>query len=155
MRNFALKLFGDTHQVIVNTTTPAAFGLPAPTEPSLHQFSLADAFEDGGEPDLFRALRWDHGLVETLYGRDDDLAAITAWAEKPTNAASARLVTGEGGAGKTRIAAEAARRLKKKGWTAGFLPRSDVHYTVGEKGLFLILDYPEEQIERTRGSLSR
>jgi hypothetical protein len=117
MRNFAIKLFGDTHQVIVNTPTPSEFGLPAPTEPGLHQFALADAFQDAGEPDLFRASRWDYGLVDTLYGRNDDLAAITIWAENPSKAAAARLVTGEGGAGKTRLAAEAAKRLKKKDWT--------------------------------------
>src|SRR5262249_30749809 len=110
MRNFALKLFGDTHQVIVNTTSPAAFGLPGPTAPLLPQFSLEDAFEDG-QPDLFRALRWDHGLVEKLYGRAEDLAAIIRWAEAGGNTATARLVTGEGGAGKTRLAAVAAAHL--------------------------------------------
>ena len=145
-RNFAITLFGKIHQVIVGEAAPANFGLPAPHKPLLDEFSLQDAFE-GGEPDLFRALRWDHGLVETLYGRKDDLAAIKAWANSGGNTASVRLVTGEGGIGKTRLAAAAARELKEEGWTAGFLPHSDTaQFEAGKKKLFLILDYPEEQM---------
>jgi tetratricopeptide (TPR) repeat protein len=155
MRNFAISLIGNTHQVLVNTPSPSAFGLPAPTAPDLTQFSLADAFEDG-KPDLFRTLRWDHGLVDTLYGRESDLDAITRWAKSESTAASARLVTGEGGAGKTRLAAAAAAKLRAEGWTAGFLPRTDAALLeVGDKGLFLILDYPEEQVERTRALLQK
>ena len=41
------------------------------TEPSLDRLNLADAFEDGA-PNIFSLMRWDFGLVETLYGRSDD-----------------------------------------------------------------------------------
>jgi len=128
-------------------------GEPA-TEPSLDWLDLADAFEDG-EPNLFSLLRWDYGLVETLYGRDDDLKKILDWAESGSKAPSARLITGEGGAGKTRLAAEAAKILRDRGWTAGFLPRrkNAFNFAVGDKGLFLILDYPEEQPARTAAIL--
>ena len=120
------------------------------TEPSFEWPPLSDAFEDG-EPNLFSLLRWDYRLVETLYGRDDDLRKILDWAESGSRTASARLITGEGGAGKTRLAAQAAQRLRDKGWTAGFLPRhrNGFNFAVRDKGLFLILDYPEEQPERT------
>ncbi len=124
------------------------------TEPSLEWFAITDAFEDG-EPNLFSLLRWDYRFVETLWGRDDDLSKILAWAESDSKAPSARLITGEGGVGKTRLAAEAAKRLRAKGWTAGFLPRhrNDFDFEVGDKGLFLILDYAEEQPERTAAIL--
>jgi hypothetical protein len=72
------------------------------TEPSLEWLPLWDAFEDG-EPNLFSLLRWDYRLVETLYGRDDDLRKILGWAESGSKTASARLIAGEGGAGKTRL----------------------------------------------------
>jgi hypothetical protein len=100
-------------------------------------------------------LRWDYRLVETLFGREDDQHEILAWAESGSKAPSARLITGEGGAGKTRLAATASELLRDKGWTAGFLPRetSQVNFSVGKKGLFLILDYPEEQPERTAAIL--
>lgn len=128
---------------------------PVVREPSLEWFQLSDAFDDG-EPNLFSLLRWDFGLVETLLGRNDDLNNILAWAESGSKMPSARLITGVGGAGKTRLAACAARILRDKGWTAGFLPRtsSEIDFSVGETGLFLILDYPEEQPDRTHAVLS-
>jgi tetratricopeptide (TPR) repeat protein len=124
------------------------------SEPSLQWFCLSEAFEDG-EPNLFSLLRWDYRLVDTLFGREDDLRKILAWAESGSKAPRGCLITGEGGAGKTRLAATAAEILRDKGWTAGFLPQqtSQVNFNVGEKGLFLILDYPEEQPERTAAIL--
>ncbi len=156
MRNFGISVFGGIDQkIIVNAASPTEFGLPPASEPDLTRFSLEDAFDDG-EPDLFRLLRWDYGLVETLYGRDEDLSAILDWADRGGNAATVRLVTGEGGAGKTRLAAEAASKLRDQGWTAGFLPRHDsVLFEVAEGGLFLILDYPEEQMERARALFAK
>ena len=61
------------------------------------------------------------------------------------------MIAGEGGAGKTRLAAQAAQVRRDRGWTSGFLPRHRNHFNfaVQDKGLFLILDYPEEQPERT------
>lgn len=134
----------------------SALGLAEPVlrEPILEWFPLLEAFEDG-EPNLFSLLRWDYRLLETLYGRDDDLRKILAWAENGSRVPSVCLITGEGGAGKTRLAATAAQILRDKGWTAGFLPRqiNQVNFNVAEKGLFLILDYPEEQPTRTTAIL--
>jgi hypothetical protein len=134
MRNFGLSFMGGVHQVLVNTEKHVEFGLPRPSEPLLDWFTLDQAF-DNEEPDIFRALRWDYGLVDRLYGRQEDLRAIILWAEGGANTATARLVTGEGGSGKTRLAAEAATQLRKKGWTAGFLPRNgSCLFDVSEKG---------------------
>ena len=113
------------HHEVWNLHKSPGFGIPVPKrgslgpaggsspdtaaayEPVLKTFPLEDAFEDG-EPDLLRVLRWDYGLAETLYGRDDELRAILNWAEGGPNTATVRLITGEGGAGKTRLAAAAA-----------------------------------------------
>lgn len=86
-------------------------------EPELTWLTLTDAFQ-ADDIDLLGALRWDYRLVKDLYGRDTDLAKIMAWAEAPSLIPTARLVTGKGGAGKTRLAATAAARLKESGWTA-------------------------------------
>jgi hypothetical protein len=99
--NIALNMGGSTRQEIgIGAATPVSFGLPLATEPSLATFTLADAFEDG-EPNLFAALRWDYGLCERLYGRDVEMENLLSWARSGPKAATARLVTGEGGAGKT------------------------------------------------------
>jgi tetratricopeptide (TPR) repeat protein len=126
----------------------------APRQPSLPWVPLAEAFENG-EPHYFRLLRWNYRLVETLYGRERDLEEILKWAESNPRTPSARLITGEGGAGKTRLAATAAQILRDRAWTAGFIePTGDPFgFTASPKGLFLILDYPEEKPKQTRALL--
>jgi hypothetical protein len=121
------------------------------SRPSLPWSPLAEAFEDG-EPHYFRLLRWNYRLVETLYGRQRDLDEILQWAESNPARPSARLITGEGGAGKTRLAATAAQMLRDRGWTAGFLELASDPFeiTASPKGLFLILDYPEEKPDQTK-----
>ncbi len=111
--------------------------------------------ENAVQPDdcnLLDALRWNFGLVEQLHGRDHDLAEIINWAERRPAVPSARLVTGEGGSGKTRLAAAAAADLRERGWTAGFLsPGKSLRIETGKtRGVFLILDYPEENLDLTR-----
>jgi len=132
-------------------TLPSDGGLPSLARPKLPKFDLKDAIDENGV-DLFRVLRWDYGLVSKLHGRDQELGHILNWARTGGNAASARLITGPGGAGKTRLAAEAARRLVEEGWTAGFIP-SDAQsrpFSIRKgTGLLLILDYPEERSQET------
>lgn len=117
--------------------------------PRLDWISIEEAFTDG-QPDLFQVLRWDFRLVETLHGRDTELRNILRWAEEGANRPKVTLISGEGGAGKTRLAATAADELRRRGWSAGFLGRGDdlVEMAVGPKGLFLVIDYPEEQPAR-------
>ncbi|TPQ32481.1 hypothetical protein C2U70_21705 [Bradyrhizobium guangdongense] len=126
----------------------------AESEPSLDWLEPSDALDDG-EPNLFSLLTWNYRLVETLHGRDEDLRRILEWAESGSKTASARLITGEGGAGKTRLAAAAAAILRDRRWTAGFLPRhrDRFKFKIGQKGLFLVIDYPEEQPDRTKAIL--
>jgi tetratricopeptide (TPR) repeat protein len=50
-------------------------------------------------------------------GRTDELAALAAWCEGD-DADRLRLVTGQGGVGKTRLAVELAERMKKLGWVS-------------------------------------
>ena len=129
---------------------------PVLTEPSLTWSPLEDAFEESG-PNLFSLLRWDHRLVQTLYGRERDLEKILTWAMGGSDTPSARLVTGQGGVGKTRLVATAAEQLRHEGWSAGFLGATSnlVDAKVGSKGLFLVLDYPEEQPDRTAALLTK
>ena len=123
---------------------------PAAISPRL-PFADREAILENGEPNLLSALRWEYGLTSTLRGRDKELAAILEWAEDGGNTVSARLVTGPGGAGKTRLAAEAARILRQRGWSAGFLPRDAKHSQIIDVsdrdggGLLLAIDYPEER----------
>ena len=52
----------------------------------------------------------------SFVGRKQELAALVAWCQDE-DAARLRLVTGQGGVGKTRLAVELAERMKKHGWT--------------------------------------
>src|SRR5208337_406200 len=72
-------------------------GLPSLARPRFRQFRLEEAVDEDGI-DLFRALRWDYGLTETLYGRNRELQNVVAWAEGGTSAPEARLLSGKGGA---------------------------------------------------------
>ena len=61
------------------------------------------------------------------------------------------VVTGVGGSGKTRLAAELCSKLEKTGWVAGFVPKTTelseaelIWLTRVESHLLLVLDYAEE-----------
>ena len=121
---------------------------------SLPWAPLVEAFE-GETPHFFKLLRWNYRLVESLIGRQDDLDAILKWVESKPNTPSARLLTGEGGARKARLAATVAQVLRDRGWTAGFIdPESDpFEVATSPKGVFLIIDYPEEKPDQTKAAL--
>ncbi|WP_346619580.1 tetratricopeptide repeat-containing serine protease family protein [Blastococcus montanus] len=70
----------------------------------------------GREPS--RLLLPEHGIVPFL-GRGTELQTLQAWCLNGGGAAL-RLLLGAGGAGKTRLAAEACVRLAGHGWQAGF-----------------------------------
>ena len=70
----------------------------------------------GREPT--RLLLPEYGIVP-FAGRDGDLDTLQAWCLNGTSPAL-RLITGAGGSGKTRLAAEACVRMAGQGWQAGF-----------------------------------
>ena len=70
----------------------------------------------GREP--ARLLLPEYGIVP-FAGRDSDLDTLQAWCLAGT-APALRLITGAGGSGKTRLAAEACVRMAGQGWQAGF-----------------------------------
>ncbi|MEM6945913.1 MAG: hypothetical protein AAF565_19380, partial [Pseudomonadota bacterium] len=107
-----------------------------------------EAAADREGVDLFDALTWRHRLTPSLIGRATEMHALLAWAEDGCGGISVRLMSGPAGIGKTRLAAEAATALIGRGWTAGFLARAQdraEHIRVEGRGLFMILDYPEER----------
>ena len=71
-------------------------------------------------PGPAQLLQPQYGLVPYL-GRDDMVTTLVGWCEK-TDAYPrwVCVVTGEGGSGKTRLAAEVCTRLLAAGWDAGF-----------------------------------
>jgi hypothetical protein len=144
--NFAIGVRGNITQVFVQTSS--GIFSAAPSNPDLPFIAFDDAIVDG-EPDISRLLRWNYELVRTLHGRADDVRAIIEWVESDDPQILLRFVEGEGGAGKTRLAAEVARKLRECGWAAGFLGRAgSIIHAPSERGLLLIIDYPEEQPQR-------
>ena len=79
-------------------------------------------------------------------GRDAEKAELIGWAEQDHAGILARFVAGDGGVGKTRLAAEVARGLREQGWAAGFVDlRSPGVFYTKAKGTLALLDYPEER----------
>ena len=98
------------------------------------------------DSDIFALLEWRTRLSD-LVGRDEDLNELLTWARTGAGI-SARFLTGPGGAGKSRLAAETAQILANEGWSAGFAPlEGKASYPYAEQGAFLIVDYPEENRE--------
>jgi len=125
---------------------------PDTITPRLDWQDRSDVMVDG-EPDLFAALQWRYNMAPTLQGRDTELQSVMDWAENGKNTISVRLLSGGGGSGKTRLAAEVASRLRKQGWSAGFVPRHANQAQTIETSLrrfFLIFDYPEERMNVVR-----
>ena len=85
----------------------------------------------------------------------DKLTEITDWANAQPGEGredlAVAVVTGVGGSGKTRLAAELCSNLEKNGWVAGFIPKTTelseaelTWLTRVESHLLLVLDYAEE-----------
>ena len=95
------------------------------------------------DTDIFSMLQWRTAISE-FAGRETEMNALKQWAhsDRPI---SAKFVVGEGGVGKTRLAAELAEELRKEGWAAGFPDlRNPSAYFAHTPGTLLIVDYPEE-----------
>ena len=120
-------------------------GAPAEArEPFLPWRDLPD------DPDaVFALLSW-HARLTPLTGRDKDKDTLLQWARQGRNA-RIRLLSGPGGVGKSRLAAEVADALRAEGWTAGFIrPNDPIVVPLRRAGLFLVVDYPEEHPDEVR-----
>ena len=139
--------------------------------PASQQVSTASEPDDGPDPlsipwrhklprngSLYNLLSWRYRLAGQLIGRDAELEALMAWAEGDEGEEPGpRLhwISGPGGVGKTRLAAELCERLREKGWKAGFVepdpePDGAAKNMVprSRRGVCIVVDYPEERRER-------
>jgi hypothetical protein len=98
---------------------------------------------------VFSLLSW-HARLAPLTGREKDKDSLLQWARQGRKA-RIRLLTGPGGVGKSRLAAEVAEDLRAEGWTAGFIrPNDPIVVPLRRAGLFLLVDYPEEHPDEVR-----
>jgi len=102
-----------------------------------------------GPDAVFALLSW-RARLAPLTGREKDEDTLLRWARQGRNA-RIRLLSGPGGVGKSRLAAEVAEALRAEGWTAGFIrPNDPVVVPLRRAGLFLVVDYPEEHPDEVR-----
>jgi tetratricopeptide (TPR) repeat protein len=116
---------------------------------------LPDLFEPTlsipDEPLPSMLLRAEYAVVPFV-GRDRELTELAEWLATPDRA-GVQLVTGPGGQGKTRLAAEVIGRARSDGWAAGFVPEivpADVLARVElcSVPLLLVVDYAEGRTEQ-------
>jgi len=135
-------VFGDVSGSLVQLFFQGA----PPAEPALPWRQLPTDF------DPFRFLSWRTRLVP-LIGREAALTSLVDWAEQG-GGVKVRFLTGAGGTGKSRLAAELAAKLKEKKWSAGFAPLDKpAILPLPREGLLWIADYPEENHDTTQGLL--
>ncbi|CUI42790.1 tetratricopeptide repeat protein [Achromobacter xylosoxidans] len=96
-----------------------------------------------------RLLRAEESVIPFDSDRAPFLQEQIEWANSVDYPLAIRLLTGVGGAGKTRLAMELCRRLKDQQWEAGFLPNDSKADVVArellnaEANVCLIVDYAE------------
>jgi hypothetical protein len=115
------------------------YGDGAPQKPAL------DWQTPPGElSEVFALLSWRTRLVPRLIGQDQQLQSLIDWAT--TDAGSPiRFLIGDGGSGKSSLAAELAQRLRDDhGMSSGFL-KLERGVNVPTRPTLFILDYPEER----------
>ena len=122
--------------------SPAAGGK---SETKVTQSDLSLPFHDlATAPHPISLLSW-HTTLSRFVGRDSEIAALTRWAEEPTRI-STKIISGIGGTGKSRLAAEFSLQSRRRGWSAGFVSlENECLYAASITGTLLIIDYPEER----------
>ncbi len=97
-------------------------------------------------PSLLSLMSW-HGRISSFEGREKEMSNLRDWAYSEP-ALSIKFVCGDGGAGKSRLAAEFADVLSQQGWAAGFADlRKNRAHPLRRKGTLFVVDYPEENRE--------
>lgn len=100
-------------------------------------------------PSPSQLLTW-QGRLTPRIGREPELAALQRWVDSSANV-SVWILAGEGGIGKTRLAAEFAESLVAKKWSAGFVDLArfnDAASLTLDQRTLLLVDYPEERPEQ-------
>ncbi len=105
-------------------------------------------------------IRADYQLLQAKYGmvpfvgRDDELAALTQWWQGPQRFGMA-VVTGDAGAGKTRLGAQLCRLAAQAGWSAGFARLDRWDEALSDGGTveivwptLAVVDYPDRLTPR-------
>jgi Tetratricopeptide repeat len=134
-----IAVIGDVSGIVVQNIGTG----PPPEQPSLPWRDLSTVSSPPGELAIFNLLTWRSRLAETLVGREADRAELIAWAADPRPIAI-RVLTGPGGAGKSRLAAEVATSLRDEKWSAGLISLEKASsLPLARRGLFVIIDYPE------------
>ncbi len=112
-----------------------------------HIENLAIQWHDvGSGPLLFSLLSW-HSEISHFSGRKRELEKLHNWAASGPKV-WIKFLTGHGGTGKSRLAAEFARQLQGNNWAAGFVDlRKDTSFPMEREGTLLVIDYPEENID--------
>lgn len=92
-----------------------------------------------------------------FHGRDDVIARLDDWCDTPGQL-SVRLVTGQGGHGKTRLAREFTDQMRAAGWTAGFVQEkadsADLDILRSRTyPVLLVVDYAEARIPQIVAAL--
>ena len=92
-------------------------------------------------------LHWRTRLTDLL-GRDDELAALKAWAQSGVESSQAQVIVGDGGLGKTRLAMELADWLRvNQHWRAGALSLREVSSFRALGAIagntLIVVDYPD------------
>lgn len=95
-------------------------------------------------------LGWRSRLSD-LHARDAELDELETWLDKE-NQLSLKIVCGNGGVGKTRLAAEFATKVdERKGWKSGFIDLetfSEAQSLEWRGKWLLLIDYPEQSPDR-------
>lgn len=141
-------IIGDVNGIVIQTRIVG----PSPEPLSLPWRELAAGPEGLG---IFNLLTWRSRLSQTLVGRKDDQTRLLSWARTDPRPIAIRLLTGPGGAGKSRLAAEVADELRRDGWSTGLVSLDKVtSLPLATAGLFIAIDYPEANREAVEQLLS-
>ena len=101
--------------------------------------------QPGNQDDTILALLQWQSRESAFRGRETELTELHDWADSP-GAVSVKFITGEGGLGKSMLAAKFAKELEDQGWDAGFpIDANDLSLAAGARPQLCILDYPEEK----------
>lgn len=107
-------------------------------------FSARDP-EPNDDPSPSELLRAEYEIVP-FSGRDRELAELTSWCAEP-NAVAACLVTGPGGAGKTRLIRKLAQEMRGRAWLTGTLGDIPAESTTAALSFgaptLVVIDYAE------------